>query len=84
LQERLAMMRTAQQIPELEPIRGGVRRLIRDERVERRRGIATVHHLIPGASAQRYRRAVERAAAENGLRLTVSGPWAPYAFAENW
>jgi len=80
----MEMLRTAQQIPELAPVRTAIRRLVRDERVERRGSIATVHHLIPRAVAGRYRAAVERAAAEKSVRLTVSGPWAPYAFAENW
>jgi len=84
LRERMEMLRTAHQIPELVPVRTAVRRLVRDERVERRGRIATVHHLIPRAAAERYAAAVARAAAENGVRLTVSGPWAPYAFAENW
>ena len=84
LQEQLAKMRTAREIPELAPVRAAVQRLVREERVERRRSIATVHHLIPRAAAGRYGAAVARAAAENGVRLTVSGPWAPYAFAENW
>ena len=84
LQRRWAIVRAAQQIPELAPVREAVQRFIRDERIERRGGIATVHHLIPRASAERYRIAVERAAARAGVRLTLSGPWAPYAFAENW
>lgn len=84
LQQRLAIARAAEQIPELEPVRGALQRFIRGERVERRGGLATVHHLIPRASAERYRIAVERAAARTGVRLTLSGPWAPYAFAENW
>jgi len=84
LQEQLAKMRTAREIPELAPVRAAVQRLVREERVERRRSIATVHHLIPRAAAGRYGAAVARTAAENGVRLTVSGPWAPYAFAENW
>ena len=84
LRERMEMLRTAQQIPELAPVRTAIRRLVRDERVEWRGSIATVHHLIPRAVAGRYRAAVERAAAEKSVRLTVSGPWAPYAFAENW
>jgi hypothetical protein len=80
----LAIVRAAQQIPELTPVREAVAGFIRDERVERRGGIATVHHLIPRASAERYRIALERAAALAGVRLTLSGPWAPYAFAETW
>ena len=84
LRERMEMLRSAHEISELAPVRAAVRRLVRDERVERRGSIATVHHLIPRAAAERYLAAVERAAVETSVRLTVSGPWAPYAFAENW
>ena len=30
------------------------------------------------------RAAVDRAAAESRVRLSLSGPFAPYAFADNW
>jgi len=80
----LAVLRTARQVPELAAVRPAIRRFVKDERVERRGGIATVHHLIPRATAERYRAAVERAAAKSGIRLIVSGPFAPYAFADNW
>jgi len=84
LQQRLAMLRTAREVPELAAIRPAIRRFVKDERVERRSGVATVHHLIPRAMAEGYRSAVERAAEQSGVRLAVSGPFAPYAFADNW
>ena len=84
LRQRLAVLRTARQVPELAAVRPAIRRFVKDERVERRGGIATVHHLIPRATAERYRAAVEHAAAKSGIRLIVSGPFAPYAFADNW
>jgi len=84
LQQRLALLRTAREVPELAPIRPAIRRFVKDERVERRGGVATVHHLIPRAMAERYRTAVTGAAAESGVGLIVSGPFAPYAFADNW
>ena len=40
--------------------------------------------VIDQQAVTRYRAAVTRAADENHLRLMVSGPWAPYAFADNW
>jgi hypothetical protein len=83
LRRRMAMEASARAIPGFEPIRGAVRRFVKDERVERRAGIVTVNHLISRASAPRYTAAVERAAAEQHLRLMVSGPLAPYAFADN-
>jgi hypothetical protein len=84
LRQRLAVLRTAREVPELAALRPPIRRFLKDERVERRGGIATVHHLIPRAMAERYRAAVERAAAKSSIRLVVSGPFAPYAFADNW
>ena len=84
LQQRLAQLRTAHDVPELAAIRPAIRRFVKDERVEWRNGVATVHHLIPRAMAERYRAAVTGAAAESGVRLVVSGPFAPYAFADNW
>ena len=84
LQDRLTMLRTAREVPELGPVRPAIRRFVKGEYVERRGSVATVHHLIPRATAERYRAAVERVAAESGLRLSVTGPFAPYAFADNW
>ncbi len=84
LQQRLAVLRTAREVPELTPIRSAIRRFVKDERIERRSGVTTVHHLIPRSMAERYRAAVERSAATSGVRLFVSGPFAPYAFADNW
>jgi hypothetical protein len=84
LQRRLALARQASKVREIEPIRPAIRRLVKDERVEWHRSVATVHHLVPRAEFERYRAAVVRAAEKRGVRLAVSGPWAPYAFADNW
>ena len=73
--------RAARSVPGFEPIRKAVARWVRDERVERRGDVSSVYHLIPRSSADAYRRAVEASAVAAGLRLTVSGPWPPYAFA---
>jgi len=43
-------------------------------------GVGSVYHLVPRASAGVYRRALEAAARDAGLRVVVSGPWPPYAF----
>ena len=74
-------VRAARAVAGFEPVRAAVTRWVRDERVERRGGVSSVYHLIPRASAGAYRRAVQASAASAGLRLTVSGPWPPYAFA---
>ena len=84
LQQRAALAASARAIPGFEPVRAAIRRFVKDERVERRAGVVTVNHLIPRAAVPRYLAAVERAATEGRLRLIVTGPLAPYAFADNW
>ena len=84
LQQRLEIARAAREIPELARIRPALRRFVKDERLERRGDVVTIHHLVPRETAGRYREIVERAAERSGMRLAVSGPWAPYAFADNW
>jgi hypothetical protein len=71
-------------VPAFDPLRASVRRWVRDERMERRAGVASLYHLIPSGSVNRYRAALERAARGEGVRLIVSGPWPPYAFADTW
>ena len=67
-------------VTEFEPLRAAVMKWVRDERVERKGRVATVYHLVPRGSAERYRKALAQAAAAAGVPLTVSGPWPPYAF----
>lgn len=74
----------AQAMPEFAPVRAAIARYVKDERVEKRAGVVTINHLMARSAADRYLDAVERAAAENGVRLIVSGPWPPYAFAGTW
>jgi len=84
LQRRAITAARAREIPGFAPIRAAVNRWVKDERVEKRAGVATVNHLIPRSSVGTYRSAVERAAERAGLRVVVTGPFPPYAFAENW
>jgi hypothetical protein len=84
LQQRALTAAQAREIPGFAPIRAAVKRWVKDERVEKRAGVATVNHLIPRSSVGAYRSAVERAAERAGLRLIITGPFPPYAFAENW
>jgi hypothetical protein len=84
LQRRREIAARANAVPGFEPIRAAVRRYIKDERIEKRGGIVTINHLVPRANAGRYRDAVERTARDNDVRLIVTGPWPPYAFADNW
>jgi len=84
LQRRMAMAAAGRAVPAFEPIRTAIQRYIKDERIDKREGVITINHLVPRAAAARYRDAVERAADENRMRLIVSGPWPPYAFADTW
>jgi hypothetical protein len=77
LRQRAAALRAR----ELDSLRPSIATWIVEERVERRGGFASVYHLVPRKAADAYRAALEQAAAEQGIRLIVSGPWAPYAFA---
>lgn len=67
-------------VPEFEPLRAAVMQWVHDERVERQGRVSTVYHLIPRGSTERYRRALEQAAAAEGVPAIVSGPWPPFAF----
>ncbi len=69
------------QVPGFEPVRAAVARWVRDERVEHRDGVSTIYHLVPRASSERYRQALQAAAAAAALPAVVTGPWPPYAFA---
>jgi hypothetical protein len=71
-------------VPGFDPLRASVRRWVRAERVEKRERVATIYHLVPRGSVEAYRRALERAAAREALRVTITGPWAPYAFGDAW
>jgi hypothetical protein len=71
-------------VPAFRPLRAAVRRWIRDERIERRGGVATIYHLIPRGAAERYQLTIQDTAREAGVRMVVSGPWPPYAFADIW
>ena len=84
LKQRARSAARAREIPGFDPIRAAAKRWLKDERIEKRSGVATVNHLIPRSSASAYRAAVERAGARAGVRLVVSGPHPPYAFADNW
>jgi hypothetical protein len=73
-----------QSVPALAPLRSAVRRWTREERIEKRGRIASVYHLVPKASTGPYKAALERAARDAGVRVIVSGPFPPYAFADVW
>jgi Gas vesicle synthesis protein GvpL/GvpF len=71
-------------IPEVARVLDALAPLVRGERRERHERpplLASVYHLVARESADVYRAAVASAAEEAGLRVTISGPWPPYAFA---
>jgi hypothetical protein len=71
-------------VPELDPIRPLLDDLVADERVQRHDTpplLASVYHLVSRDRRAQYRTYVTRAAGQLApYRLTVSGPWPPYAF----
>lgn len=72
--------------PDVRRIRHATRRYLRAERVEWHDGpvpAASIYHLVPRARLQRYLAAVSRLAGAGGLKLTVTGPWLPFAFVED-
>jgi hypothetical protein len=76
----------ARRVPELEPLRSRLGGLVREERAERHDRpplLATVQHLVERSAGDRYVDTVH-AARESLLpwRVSVSGPWLPYAFSE--
>ena len=86
LAERRRLSGTA---PELDPIRPLLDSLVADERVQRHLTpplLASIYHLVPRNRGARYRARVARGARQlSPLRVTVSGPWPPYAFgADAW
>jgi hypothetical protein len=76
----------ARQVPELDGLRPALAPLVRDERIERHDRpplLATVQHLVGRGASASYRTAVEVGAARlSPWRVSVSGPWLPYAFGE--
>jgi len=85
LAERARAQRAATEIGELAPLRPVLDRFVTAERVERHDAlplVASVYHLVPRGASAEYATAVEDAARRlSGMRVTVSGPWAAYAFA---
>jgi len=77
----------ARRVPELDPVRGQLEALVREERAERHDRpplLATVQHLIRRGTGARYIEAIDAArAALRPWRVSVTGPWPAYAFAED-
>src|SRR5688572_26814494 len=86
LEHRLAAHRRAKHIPELVPLLPIIERWVVAERTERHETppwFASAYHLIAREQLELYHQAVSgriELFRERGIRLDVSGPWAPYAF----
>lgn len=85
LAARAEVRRAAADVAELAPLRAVFARFVADERIERHDTpplMASVYHLVPRGAARDYQAAVEEAARPlPDVRVTVTGPWAAYAFA---
>lgn len=85
LRDRARSRQAAAEVRELEALRPVLDPLVSAERIERHDTpplLASVYHLVARGTAGEYERAVEEAARRlHGVRVTISGPWAPYAFA---
>jgi hypothetical protein len=85
LLERQRAQQAAEALPEIEALRTQVSPLVRAERLERhgREGLlGTAYHLVERRRLPAYRAGLRRALPSvSPMRLHLSGPWAPYAFA---
>jgi hypothetical protein len=83
LGERLREQRRS--LPAIERLRTALAPLVHAARVEPHDTpplLASVYHLVSRGSADRYRAALAAACADlHPLRVAVTGPWPPYAFA---
>jgi hypothetical protein len=81
---RAESARRQRDVAGFEPVRAALQRWLRDERIERHGATTSVYHLIPRTAAAGYQRTAMRTADAVGLRILVTGPWPPYAFAADW
>ena len=83
LRERSRRRESVQKLLEevITRIGAAVQDIVRDEtRSRRTAGIISIAHLMPREDAERYREAIRRVTAPDGVRLIVGGPRAPYSF----
>ena len=85
LTARLRAETRARAVPEIAPLRESLGALVRAERTGRHDApplVASVYHLVRNDDTASYEAAFEAGQARlTGVRVTRSGPWAPYAFA---
>lgn len=81
----LAKRLAAGQVPEIAPVLGATRALVRASRAERHdrdRDLATVYQLVARSDLRAWRAAVAAVLPSLDVEVVVGGPYAPYAFAE--
>jgi len=77
----------AQRVVEIAPVTAAVAPYVRATRVQRHDRpplLASVYHLVAREDLRRYRAALAKSTAllAKSVRITPTGPWPPYAFAE--
>ena len=72
--------------PAAKALTRGIGRLVHDERIETTdSGRTSIFHLIDSADVREYREAIKRVRLPEGERVSVTGPFPPFAFApELW
>jgi hypothetical protein len=84
LEARREAVGDARRLPEVARVLDALAPLVRGERLERHQRpplVASAYHLVPRERVEEYRAALAAVAETPALRVTVSGPWPPYAFA---
>lgn len=85
LRARADLARRRRRDPVVRAVERAASPFARESRLDWREGppaIASVHHLVLRSRVTRYEDAVVRAIRSRGADAVVSGPWAPFAFAE--
>jgi hypothetical protein len=85
LRARAALERQRARNPLVRAIQRAAKPFVRASRVEWRAGppaLVSVHHLVARSRIEQYRDAVGQAMQARRAEGAVSGPWAPFAFAE--
>jgi hypothetical protein len=84
LAARQALAGDPRTIPEVRAVLEALAPHVRGERRERHERpplIASVYHLVPRGEIEPYREALAAAVERASVRVAISGPWPPYAFA---
>lgn len=82
----MSALLAARRVPEIDDVAAAVAPFVKATRVERHDRpplLASVYHLVPRRHVHAYEEALRRAAgAKRRIRISATGPFPPYAFAE--